>query len=75
MVFVVIGSAGVPKVIVDGSIRRLLAFPVLISKACESMVPMKFVAGLVPALPVSDHALATGAGPQPTVPSALTCCT
>jgi hypothetical protein len=45
------------------------------SSGCASVVPMKFVAGLVPALPVRLQPLAVGAGPQPTVPSALTCCT
>lgn len=73
--FVVIGRDGVPEVIVDGSIRRLRALAVRTTKARASVVPIKFVVGLVPALPVSDHAFATGAGPQPTVPSALTCCT
>jgi hypothetical protein len=71
--FAVIGLP--PNRIVDGSIRRLWTFCVRTTKACASVVPMKFVAGFVPPLPVRLQPLAVGAGPQPTVPSALTCWT
>ena len=67
-----LGLAGMPKPPVFGSRRRARCPFTLSSSAWLSLVPRKFVPGVVPALPFRLHTPPPPTGSHTTVPSALT---